>query len=187
MPPTPLASVADLEGRLGRTFTVEESARATLLLADASAAVRAYTGQQFTAATNQTVRLKSRAGTVRLPQRPITAVDTIENVDGDALEFTWDAGNTVSISGYPLNAWVDVTYDYGYAEIPADIVAVVCQMAGRAMGTPADEAGYASESIGTYSYSVGAAAAAGGVGMLADERAVLDRYRIVGGMARIGP
>jgi hypothetical protein len=32
---------------------------------------------------------------------------------------------------------------------------------------------------------VGVAAAAGTVGLLNDERAVLDRYRVVGGMARL--
>ena len=62
-------------------------------------------------------------------------------------------------------------------------MAVVCQIAARAFGRPADQTGVSSETIGQYSYQVGGAAAAGPVGMLADERAVLDRYRRVGGTA----
>jgi hypothetical protein len=71
------------------------------------------------------------------------------------------------------------------ADVPADIFAVICQIVGRALGRPADEAGITQESIGSYSYSVGAAAAAGAVGLLNDERAVLDRHRIVVGVTRM--
>jgi hypothetical protein len=181
----PLATVTDLEGRLGRVLSEDETDRAELLLEDASAAVRSYTGQQFTATANAVVRLRARAGTIRLPQRPITAVDAVENMDGDAVEFTWYAGDKIVLTGYPQDGWFDVTYDYG-GEIPDDIVAVVCQMTARAFGTTPDATGYQSESIGTYSYTVGPAAAAGAVGLLNDERAVLDRYRRIGGMARLG-
>lgn len=182
----PLASVADLEGRLGRTFDAGEAIRAGLLLDDASAVVRAYTGQQFNEATS-TVRLKVRGGVVRLPQRPATAVTTVADVDGNTVGHTWYSGDAIHLTGgYPTGGWVDVTYDHGYASVPGDVVAVVCQIAGRAFGTTADNAGYQSESIGTYSYTVGVAAAAGATGLLNDERAVLDRYRRVGGMARIG-
>lgn len=181
-----LASVEDLEVRLGRTFTSTETDRAEALLADASAAVQAYTGQQFTVGTS-TVRLQVRNGTVRPPQSPISTITGIANIEGAALDHVWYAGPTVAVTGSIDGSWVDVTYDHGYEELPADIVAVVCQVAGRAMGVPADQGGIAQESIGNYSYSVGVAAAAGSVGLLNDERAVLDRYRRIGGMARIGP
>lgn len=196
MPLASLATVADLEGRLGRTFTVAESARATLLLADASAAVRAYTGQQFTAATS-TVRLAVRNGAVRLPQRPVSDVDTVVDTDANDVTFTWHAGDVVHVTADVPDSWaweprtsglshVDVTYTHGYDEIPAEVVAVVCQIAGRAFGRPADQAGVTQESIDDYSYAVGAATAAGGVGMLRDEKAALDRYRRVVGTAWVG-
>lgn len=189
---TPLATVGDLEGRLGRTFDVAETARATLLLQDASAAVRGYTGQQFTEATT-TVRVKPRKGLVRLPQRPVTAVTAVEDTNGNAVLHTWRGDDTVSVSGNTPDTWawepwrngltsVDVTYTHGYDEVPDDIIAVVCQIAGRAMGHAADTTGMQSETIGEYSYSVGAAAAAGGLGLLNDERAVLDRYRRPAGL-----
>jgi hypothetical protein len=193
----PLATLDDLEARLGRKLDAE---RAASLLVDASATVRAYAGQQFSAGTS-TVRLKAHRGKVRLPQRPVVAVTAVDDVDGNTLSFTWDAGDSVIVagSGGALNAfeiepfrtgrpvWVDVTYDHGFDAVPDDIVAVVCQVAGRAYGTPSTEAGTTQETLGSYSYSTGSAAGAGPLGLLPDERAVLDRYRLVGGMATYGP
>lgn len=189
----PLATLDDLAVRLGRTLSDVEETRAAALLDDASAAVRAYTGQDFTS-SETTVRLVPRNGKIALPQRPVTAVDSVKTVDGTDLVFTWWTGNSVTVGATSINWFevngsptqpVDVTYTHGYTTVPADIVAVVCQIVGRAMTKPADEAGFTQESIAGYSYALGAAAASGAVGMLADEKAVLDRYRRPGGTARL--
>lgn len=188
-----LATVDDLEVRLGRTLTLTEADQAEALLDDASAAVRAYIGQSVDSA-EQTARLRVRNGAVRLPRRPVTAVESVEDVNGNAIDFTWDAGQVVTLgssftdgwSTEPTRSayiWVDVTYTAGWATVPADLVAVVCQIAGRALGRPADSTGMTSESIAGYSYSVGGAAAAGPLGLLSDEKAVLDRYRRPGATA----
>lgn len=190
---TALASVSDLEVRLNRTFTTEEADQAEAILDDVSAAVRSYMGQSINTA-GQTARLRVRNGAVRLPRGNVTAVASVDDVDGNSIDFTWDAGQVITLgSGYlngwatePIRSayqWVEVVYTAGYVTVPADIVAVVCQIAGRAMGRSADATGVTSESIAGYSYTVGAAAAAGPLGMLADEKAVLDRYRRVGGTA----
>jgi hypothetical protein len=180
-----LASADDLSGRLGRGLTAAESDRAELLLADASAAVRSYTGQHISR-NETTSRLRVKGGTVRLPQRPVIDVSSVTDLDGDPVGMTWLAGDRLVVLNTYGYEWVDVTYTYGYEEIPGEIVAVVCQIAGRAFGRPPDETGMQSETIGQYSYTVGAAAAAGGLGLLSDERAVLDRYRRVGGTAWVG-
>ena len=178
-----LATVADLEARLGRTLTGDEANRAEALLDDVSAVVRSYTGQQFEAGTS-TVRVRSRRGRLRLPQSPVTALTTVADMAGSSLDVTsWYGGNVLVLP----DGWYDVTYNHGYAAVPDDVKAVVCNMAGRAFGQPADTTGLQSESVGGYSYSVGVAAAAGAAGMLNDERAVLDRYRRVGGFAVTGP
>lgn len=192
-----LATLDDLQARIGRTLDGDDAIRALAILDDATAAVRSYTGQTISEDTT-TDRLQPRQGLLRLPQRPVTAVSAVTNVDGDAVSYTWDHGSVVHLGGYgyPLNSfevepfrnrrpYLDVTYTHGYATVPADIIAVVCQIAGRAYGRALEDTGLQSESIAGYSYSLGAAAAAGGLGMLNDERAVLDRYRIVGGTARI--
>lgn len=199
MPLDPLATLDDLNLRLKTPVAVAEDLedaehdelRARALLDDASAAVRGYTGQEFTAGTRTDELIRPRNGFVRLPQRPVTAVEAVTDKDGNPLLFEWIEGDdrvTVSSNVLDTFAWepwrtgvvkVLVTYDFGYAEgeIPQDIIAVVCQMAARAYGTSPSATGLQSESIDGYSYSVGAAAAAGAIGMLAGETAVLDRYR----------
>lgn len=194
-----LATTAEFEARLGRALTAgAETDRVEALLDDVSAVVRAYTGQQITSSST-TDRIQVRNGTVRLPQRPVTAVAGVDNVDGDPIGYSWDAGDAIYLDGFnPSRSfevapfinrtpWVDVTYTHGYATVPADIVAVVCQMVGRAFGRTAETAGVTQESIAGYSYSVGAAAAAGPMGMLADERRILDKYRRPIGSIRVSP
>ena len=189
-----LATVAQVEARLARDLTGADETRMARLLDDASAAVRGYTGQEFTSSTT-TVRVKAKTGVLFLPQRPVTAVTAVEDTDNNALSYQWYGDDRIYLwSLTPINEWeinvplkrmvyVDITYTHGYATVPDDIVAVVCQMAMRAYGVDATDSGKTSESISNYSYSTGGAAAAGGVGLLSDERAVLDRYRRPGGIA----
>jgi hypothetical protein len=179
-----LATVSQLQARL--STDIADVNRANQLLADASAAVRSYTGQQFTQATT-TDRFKVKRGKVKLPQRPVTAVTAVEDINGNTLLFEWLGSDRVrvqpNLDTFSFVPWqngveyVDVTYTHGYATVPDDIVMVVCQIAGRAYGTSADQSATSSESIGSYSYSTGGAAASGAAGMLAGERAILDRYR----------
>ena len=182
-----LATTDDLEVRLGRALTSEETTKAEGLLADTSANVRGYTGQSFTEETT-TQRVKIRNGFVLLPQRPVTAVDTVENTSGTAVSFTWDGLERVyvpaqvpdSFSWEPYRAplsLVDVTYTHGYETVPADIVGVVCGVTLRALGQDPMDGGTTQESIDGYSFSRGTTGAAGGFGLLPDERVVLDRYR----------
>lgn len=181
---TPLATIDQLQARL--SVDISDVERAGVLLEDASATVRSYCGQDFTASTT-TARLKVKRNVVRLPQRPVTDVDEVADTNGNTLTHEWVAGDRVKIqanlddfSSVPWSSdisWVDVTYSHGYESVPDDIIAVVCQIAGRAFGTSPEAAALSSESLGSYAYSTGGAAASGAVGMLAGERAVLDRYR----------
>jgi hypothetical protein len=189
MPLPPLAQVSDVEERLARELTDAELVRIAHLLEDASAAVRARAGQIFTEVEDDEVTLERTGGRVILPQRPVTAVTSVEDPNGTAVMHTWTAGDDwvdVAPNVPDAFAWFPwrngirrytVTYDHGYAEIPADIVGVVCQIASRALGRPADQAGITQENIDGYGYSIGSAAAAGGFGMLDAEREVCDRYR----------
>jgi hypothetical protein len=185
----PLAQVSDVEARLSRELTDAELVRIAHLLADASAAVRARAGQTFTVVEDDEVTLTRTGGRLILPQRPVTAVDSVEDPNGNPVLHTWTVGDDwidVAANVPDSFAWFPwrngirrytVTYDHGYAEIPADIVGVVCQIAARALGRPADQAGITQENIDGYGYSIGSAAAAGGFGMLEAEREVCDRYR----------
>lgn len=195
----PLAQVDDLDVRISGGIPAGDLARAEALLADVSAAVRAYTGQEFTAGTSTDQLVRPRNGIVRLPQRPVTAVGTVTDLNANTLFYTWLQDDRVEVSGnvpdsFAFEPWrngitrVFVTYDHGYEEIPGDIIAVVCQIAARALGRSPDEAGVTQESIAGYSYTIGTAAGSGPLGMLPDERAVLDRYTHPQiGSIRVGP
>lgn len=193
-----LATPGDVAFRLGRQLSGDEFDRCTALIDDASAAVCSYTGQAFVAA-EATDRLRVRGTKVRLKRRPVTAVESVEDMDGNALAFTWHAGDTVDLTSYvgvafmfetvprstPLR-FVDVVYTAGYATVPADIVGVVCQMTIRAFGAPLDLVGITSQALGDASQSYGAMTRSGAFGIEPDEREVLDRYRRLTGPIYVG-
>lgn len=186
-----LASVADIEDRLGRELSDAETTRVEALLVDASAAVRVYTGRPFGTST-VTKRVRTRDGSVRLPPN-VSAVTSVATIGGTPLTFEWDGLNRISLA-LNLNRFdldwapvsvVDVTYTVTNATVPPAVKAVVCQMVERAFGRPGDQSGVQQESISGYSYSVGSAAASGPLGMLPDEKATLNKFRRVGGSVLI--
>lgn len=173
--------------------------RLSMLLDAASAAVVRYTGQEFARSTT-TTRLQVKRGRVRLPQRPVNAVSGVVTPAGVALAegYTWsfDGIETLWVAdqvweglyvpvGIPRDL-VDVTYDHGYDEIPPDVVAVVAGAALRAYGSPPEEGGVTGETISNYSYQRGSVAAAGPVGLLAEEKRALDVFRRPGGSILLG-
>lgn len=193
----PLATIYDVESRLGRNLSDTESARVGALLRDASVSVRNYMRQDITEATT-TERLRVRNGRVLLPQRPVTAVTAAANVAGGPAAYQWDGFDRIyTASNVPDPfGWepfrngitaVNVTYTHGYAVIPDDIVGVVCSIVIRALGREPVDAGLVSETIQGYSYQLGSAAAAGGFGMLQAERDILDTYQRVGGRIDTSP
>lgn len=194
----PLATTDDLSARLGRELTDTELIQAEALLAGASARVRTYTGQDFTAVEDDVVQVKARNGIARLPQRPVTAVTAVVDLSANAVAHTWLNDDRVQVGTSALN-WFEVepwrnavpelrvTYDHGYEEIPGDVVDVVCSMVARSLARGPDSGAIQSESIAGYSYSIGSSAAAGSVGLLNDERAALDAYRRRGTVIRTGP
>lgn len=192
----PLAESSDVAERLGRALTTEESTKIDALLDDASASVRAYTGQTFTLEeTTQLLPIRNRA--IKLPLRPVTEIGSVVDANGNDLSYTWIDGDVsieLASSGW-INEWelnvtggsrpakANVTYTHGYESVPQDIIGVVCQIAGRALGTSSTDAGLTGETIAGYSYQQGAAAGSGPWGMLPDEKSVLDRYRVPVGPA----
>lgn len=189
-----LASLQDLEERLGRSLSGTDAARAEALLRDASAAVRRFTRQEITR-RESTERVAVVRGHARLSQMPVVSITSVVDLNGVTVSATWESEQIVEV--WPILVvngpsetstslrcappYADVTYVHGFATVPEDVVAVVCQVAGRAFGRPADSAGATSEQIGTYRVTVGAAAAAGALGLLEDEKRILTDYRTTRG------
>lgn len=179
----PLATIADLEDRLGRSFSTDETARAYALLDDASAKVRAYTRQQITESTS-TDRVRTRNGVVRLPQRPVTAVTAVADTLATALDAVWDGGEQLRLY---FDGYVDVTYTHGYATVPDDIVTVVAGVAARSFsGYLAGPAVWQQPSAALTPDTIGAiipAPAATAPAFTDDDKAILDGYRRAVGVA----
>src|SRR5687767_6275520 len=126
----PLASVLDLEERLGRTLTGVDVARAEALLRDASAAVRLFTGQEITY-RRSTVKAQVLDRGVMLPQQPVVSVHAVVTVagvlngvaqpGGAVVSYSWysggliDTASTLYLINYtPVAGYVQVDYTHGF-------------------------------------------------------------------------
>jgi len=187
-----LATDDDLANRLGRALTDDELASSEAILAEVSGAVILYTGQKFIR-DDWTWRTRVKRGIVRLPQRPVHSVDSVTDIDGNDIAYTWDGLDRVHVNAlsgsFQINGTtridqvVDVTYDAGPDEVPTDIVGVVVAISLRTLGLDPMEGAVTSESIDGYSYRIGAAGGAGSYGVLPAEASILDHFK---GASKIG-
>lgn len=184
----PLASPADVAERLGRALNQVESARIDALLADGSAHIRRYCMRDFALSTNDVRVLKASHGTIKLPGRPIVSVTSVIAIGGapgvpdvNVFWHVFDGYDEVTVpepaqSGIINLAefWYDtewftntfrVTYSHGENVVPDDVVAVLCSAVISMLVAPTMVGGLASETLGTYSYSMHRTA---GSGMLAE-------------------
>lgn len=203
----PLASLTDLSDRLGRPLTAAEEARGQALLADSSALVRSFTGQDFARTDDEIVVLRAQQGEIRLPQRPVINVTAVVAVgaggapDLPVTGWQWDGIDIVrtAVDSPSINlpeVWYDeeveaypgtyrVTYSHGDAAVPPDVVAVVARMALRTMTAPSMAGGLTSETIGPYSYRTDGSGVGTAVVMTDDDRKMLELagYRRKAGMS----
>ncbi|MGX1512233.1 hypothetical protein [Streptomyces collinus] len=130
----PLATTADLEAR-GLTIDPSEAAVVGVYLGVASAAVREAAGAVISRTTS-TLTLEGPAGQwLTLPSPPIVSVASV-SIDGRPVtdwrlrsERLWRAAGW---SGCEPSE-VEVTQIHGLAEVPVDIVDLVCRMTAAAL------------------------------------------------------
>lgn len=133
----PLATVADLEVR-GVTIAPDEVAIVNVFLDVASALVRDAAGSPVSE-TSSTVTLEGEPlPRLRLPGPPVRSVSAV-SVDGSTVtDWRLASGALVRASGWRPGcdpADVEVTYVHGLAEVPADIVDLVCRLAGQELAS----------------------------------------------------
>ena len=144
-----LATITDVEARLGRELTAAEESKATAWLTDASAIFVQRAVQKFEVGES-TVRLFPRDGIVRLVQRPVIEVTSVQDIDGNEVDFTWDGHQSLYDLGDVRG--VKVTYEHGSATIPDDVVAVVAGMVARTLSiSPDAAAGVQQQTVGPFS------------------------------------
>ncbi|MFH8805482.1 hypothetical protein ACH4F6_39075 [Streptomyces sp. NPDC017936] len=162
----PLATVDDLEAR-GLAVDAAETNIVNVYLRVASAAVREAAGTAISRTTS-TITLEGESGQrLTLPGPPIVSVDVV-TVDGRPVtDWRLRSGRLWRAAGWtgcePSD--IEVTYTHGLAEVPEDIVDLVCRMAAAALvayrsedggtGLAADKE-VTSERLGDWSVTYGA-------------------------------
>ena len=170
-----LATIADVEARLGRSLSVAELSKASAYLADASAMFVQRAIQKFEV-SESTVGLFPKDGIVRLVQRPVIEIVEVKDIDGNDVDYTWDRHQSI----YDLGdlRGVTVTYEHGSANIPDDVVAVVAGMVARTLSiSPDAAAGVQQQAVGPFSQSYAAWAVGAQVMLSPAEAKVADYYR----------
>lgn len=149
----PLATIADLTAR-GVTVDSSELAAVNVYLDVASTLVREAAGSPISE-TVSTVTLEGRGTRLHLPGAPVAAVSDVL-VDGVAVsDYRLLSGALTRSCGFDDGTEVTVTYTHGLSTVPADIVDLVCRLAGQELaalrsGETASRA-VESERIGDYS------------------------------------
>jgi hypothetical protein len=155
--------------------TIDDTTRATAVLADVSSIVRANTGQVITAG-EATLRLPAgKRFFGSLPEHLAVSITSV--VDAQATDVAYDWSGFQEIEVDPSSGGVvTITYQHAYsADQEAEIAGLVATIAARAYGVPTDTVGITGESTGAYSYSIGASVSSGGYGMLKSERRTARR------------
>lgn len=138
------ATPADLATRLGITFAVgAETTQAQAWLDDATAFLQAELGQLIEAGTATYTTRHYGCGPIRLPQQPVTEVTTVLVDDVATTDFDfvdqelWIPARRGSLYTFDEfddrqpYADVTITFDYGYATIPAELKAWCCVLAAQ--------------------------------------------------------
>lgn len=189
-----LAEVSDVQDRMFRELTESEINRVEFMLKDASAVIRNYTKQAFTA-SRATQRLRPVGYRIRLPRRPVAAVHSVGLIINMSLlnmvGWTWDGANEIWLAdmGIVINLpesaseWLanhtpvaEVDYTAGYTDVPSDVVGVACSMIARNLSAPAG-GGIISQAVGEYTYRLSDAAAQGPLTLTDSEKEILSVYR----------
>lgn len=120
------ATSSDLASRMQREFTEAEATLLDKLLADATAYLQREIGQHVYPQKTVTFTDWPSSGWVDLPQWPVISVASVQR-DGEAIDFDERLGR-VRVRG---DEKVDVTFTYGYAECPLDLVNLCCALVSQ--------------------------------------------------------
>lgn len=135
----PLATVADLALR---GVDTTNTAQADALLAAASEAVRDAAGSTISTTTS-TVTLMPNSGHWLDAPGAVSEVASV-SIDGAAVtDFRVIGGRIWREAGWLTGGWhapVTITYTHGLADVPADIVDLVCSLVAGAMRAAEDDA-----------------------------------------------
>jgi len=172
----PLATVADLEAYLGRTF--DDPTSAELAIDIASDIVRTYCGHSITQILNDNIFVDGTGtDTILLPAAPVNGIDLLE-IDGELIastKYKYSKKGWVKLTDgttFPKTPnSIEIIYNHGFATIPDAILGIVLALAGRITD---GSSGIKQETIGSYSVTYADPAPV----LRANEQAGLDAYKV---------
>lgn len=169
-----IITVDELAAFMGKTFTPSEADQAAALIDVVEAAIESETGMSFTAVTDEVIRIQADGhGIIELKRKPITAVSSVLDMDGVAVDYVEFDGLSTLYNLFPSQV-VDVTYSHGLATVPRDIRGVALGASSRVMYNPA---GLRQETVGAISVTYpGIGGEAGTINFSSLERKILAKY-----------
>lgn len=127
----------DLGGLLKRTFVGDDITWVTSLLEKAASYMRGVIGSQVYPATSSTYTTVAFGGWVDLPQNVIRSVDSVVDSAGSAVSYTRVQDSIQTNCSGPLT----ITFTYGVAAAPDDLVALNCVLVSQQLITLANNLG----------------------------------------------
>lgn len=124
------ATFVDLGKRLNRVFTSDEQDWVTSLLEDAAEYMRGVIGSQVYPGRQVTYTTYASGGWVDLPQAPVKSVDAVVR-DGSPVSYQLIQDSL----RVPCDGPVTITFTYGLASPPADLVGINCALVSQMMLT----------------------------------------------------
>jgi hypothetical protein len=140
------------------------------MLARASSRIRTYTRQHVT--VGESTALLPGPGPWLLPQRPVRAVTSVVDRDGQPVDYRLD--------GQLLHApaeGVTATFAHGFDPVPDGLLELCAQIADRLSTQPKElTEGVQQETVGGITRGFGSWAAGGVAELTPAERTVIDRF-----------
>ena len=140
----------------------------------ASARIRGHVRQQITYGASTTILPWSNR---RLPERPVVSVESVTDEDGVTLTEGTDwklVGDRIDTSS---TGRLTVAYTHGFTALPGELVELVCTVAARMGGMPAElQAGVRSQGAGPFQQTYGWDSYKAASGLTEGEKQVLARY-----------
>ena len=166
-------------GRASRPFSADEEGQAQFIIDEVTAfIVSECDGISFEVVNAVDEKMQADYfGIIEVRKFPVLDITSVKDArTGDEAWWDWDDFDTI----FDLDSFqtVKVTYDYGYASPPEDLVLVAKALASRGMSNP----------LGIRQQTVGAISETYASGGLNDfETKILDRYRPYASSLRLGP
>ena len=128
---TAFATYSDLASRLGVTYTPLQQTQVTLLLEDAAVMMRGVMRNQVYPSLSSTYLAYPVGGRVALPQSFVRSVDAVVSTLSLPVAYTRRQDTICVDTDDPIT----VTFTYGLAAAPLDLVAINCALVGQVLLT----------------------------------------------------